>query len=128
MALLEFLLTVVLFMNASTESVTLLRVESLEYPVVARLARIEGHVEMDIQVGADGTVLSVNVKSGHPLLQEAAKANVKTWLLDSGRERTIAITYRFVLEAARRRCPQTRLIYELPQSITVISNLQEPDH
>lgn len=49
------------------------------YPRVAQLARIEGVVMLMAVVGLDGRVESVTVKSGNPMLVEAARAAVLRW-------------------------------------------------
>ncbi|MGH9517478.1 MAG: energy transducer TonB [Terriglobales bacterium] len=48
-----------------------------KYPPLARTARISGDVKLEIQLRPDGTVSSVRVISGHPLLAPAAVASVK---------------------------------------------------
>jgi TonB family protein len=42
------------------------------YPPVARTARVYGDVKLTLSIRRDGTVESVNVVSGHPLLKQAA--------------------------------------------------------
>lgn len=49
------------------------------YPQIARVARIAGTVELMVLVGRDGSVLSVQVLSGSPLLAAAAKEAVEKW-------------------------------------------------
>lgn len=49
------------------------------YPQIARAARISGVVELEVLVGRDGRVLSVQVLGGSPLLAAAAKQAVKQW-------------------------------------------------
>ena len=50
-----------------------------EYPPLARQARIEGTVKLQIIVAKDGSVLEAQVLSGHPLLVQAAIDAVKQW-------------------------------------------------
>lgn len=50
-----------------------------EYPALAREARIQGIVRLEILVGTDGAVRSVRVISGHPLLVDAATSAVNQW-------------------------------------------------
>jgi hypothetical protein len=51
------------------------------YPRLATLARIEGRVEMDINVErASGTVKEVHAVSGPPILRKAAEDAVKDWI------------------------------------------------
>ena len=50
------------------------------YPPLARQARIQGTVRFTGIIGRDGTVQSVQLVSGHPLLVEAARQAVMQWL------------------------------------------------
>jgi periplasmic protein TonB len=49
------------------------------YPEIARVARVSGTVELVVLVGRDGSVLSVEVLSGNPLLATSAKQAVTQW-------------------------------------------------
>lgn len=48
-----------------------------KYPPLARTARISGDVKLELQLRQDGTVSSVRVISGHPLLAPAAIESAK---------------------------------------------------
>jgi TonB family protein len=50
-----------------------------EYPAVAKAARIQGVVVLQAVISKDGTVESLQVLEGPPLLQQAALDAVKTW-------------------------------------------------
>ncbi|MGA8222311.1 MAG: energy transducer TonB [Candidatus Acidiferrales bacterium] len=50
-----------------------------EYPPLARVAKIEGTVTISAQIGTDGTIVSLQTTSGHPLLIRAALDAVKQW-------------------------------------------------
>jgi periplasmic protein TonB len=73
------------------------------YPQLARDARISGTVELRAIIARDGSVRSVEVQSGNPLLVPAAAEAVKQWryrptLLDGEAvEVKTLITVRFVL-------------------------------
>jgi protein TonB len=54
------------------------RVEPI-YPPLARQTRISGIVRLHAIIGANGTVQSLEVISGHPLLLQAAMNAVKQW-------------------------------------------------
>jgi TonB family protein len=56
----------------------LYRVEP-EYPEEARQQQMQGSVVLDVRVGRDGTVQTVNPVSGQGLLADAAIAAVKQW-------------------------------------------------
>jgi len=52
------------------------------YPPLARQTRIAGTVRLHGIVGKDGRILSLEVVSGHPLLQQAALDAVRQWRYD----------------------------------------------
>ena len=52
---------------------------SPEYSSVARQMKVVGHVEVEATVATDGTVESVKVLVGNPLLTSSAVAAVKKW-------------------------------------------------
>jgi protein TonB len=49
------------------------------YPPLARQTRISGTVRLHAIIGKDGTVQSLTLESGHPLLVQAALDAVKQW-------------------------------------------------
>lgn len=49
------------------------------YPTVARSMNIRGTVKLEAHVGPNGSVKSVDVKGGHPLLAQSAIAAVEHW-------------------------------------------------
>jgi periplasmic protein TonB len=74
------------------------------YPEIARVARVSGTVELVVLIGRDGSVLSVQVLSGNPLLATSAKEAVTQWryrpaLLDGQAvEVESRVTVNFVLD------------------------------
>jgi len=50
------------------------------YPPLAKQARVQGTVQLSVQIGPDGTVQDVQLLSGHPLLVQAAIDAVKQWV------------------------------------------------
>lgn len=50
-----------------------------DYPTLARAARISGDVALEITIGEDGSVTSVQVISGHAMLQNAAVQAARQW-------------------------------------------------
>jgi len=50
-----------------------------QYPAIARQARIEGEVVLTAIISKTGKVESLQLKSGHPLLAQAARDAVRTW-------------------------------------------------
>ena len=49
------------------------------YPPLARQTRISGTVRLHAIIGKDGSVQSLTLESGHPLLVQAALDAVKQW-------------------------------------------------
>lgn len=74
-----------------------------EYPAIAKAARAQGTVTVQVVVGEDGRVISANAVSGHPLLQSAAVAAARqarfspTFLSGQPVKVSGVITYNFVL-------------------------------
>ena len=50
------------------------------YPPIAKAARISGDVELECVVGVDGRIHEVHVKSGNPLLVQAAADAAWQWV------------------------------------------------
>jgi TonB family protein len=50
-----------------------------QYPNLARAMNIEGTVKVDVLVAPAGTVHSIEVKGGHPVLARAAQDALKQW-------------------------------------------------
>ena len=50
-----------------------------EYPPLAKQARLQGTVRLQVTISPDGHVTDVRVLSGHPLLAPAAEAAVRQW-------------------------------------------------
>ena len=66
------------------------------YPPAARQAGIEGPVRL--RLSTDGTrVLAITVESGQPMLVQAAKENVKTWVFKQHSPSTFVATFRYRL-------------------------------
>ena len=74
------------------------------YPPIAKAARAQGTVVVQVVVDEDGDVISANAVSGHPLLQQAAVAAARqakfspTRLNGTPVKVSGALTYNFVLE------------------------------
>ena len=49
------------------------------YPSIARSKGIGGNVRVEVLVAANGTVKSLEVKGGHPMLAQAAADAVRRW-------------------------------------------------
>ncbi len=49
------------------------------YPPLARSMALQGIVKVDALVAADGSVKTVDIKGGHPVLAQAAVNTVRRW-------------------------------------------------
>jgi TonB family protein len=58
------------------------------YPVLARRMNIHGSVKLEAVVAPDGTVKSVAVKGGHPVLAESAVMAVQRWKFEPSSHET----------------------------------------
>jgi TonB family protein len=65
------------------------------YPPLARMARIQGKVVLQLTVGVDGRAVEVRTLSGHPLLLQAALDAVRQWeykpFTENGKARETAV-------------------------------------
>ncbi len=87
------------------------------YPRLARLARITGAVDVDIEVDKDGSVRSAIGSGAHNLLNRAAEENVKKWTFCSSNENfkvKIIYAYRFEGQAEYQESPP-KVVFHLPR-------------
>ncbi len=67
-----------------------------EYPEIARRMNVTGTVKMEIVIAADGTIRSVKVLGGHPLLVDAVQKALKRWkYAPAAAETTIQVDFKF---------------------------------
>jgi len=78
-ALLFILAVLAVPVHAQIEQAVLASAQLPLYPDMARAARVQGTVMLDVTISPRGQVLEVKVVSGSPLLRKSAEENVKTW-------------------------------------------------
>jgi TonB family protein len=102
--------------------VCVVHVESLDYPRVARAARISGVVVLRAEVGVDGKVQSVQKLEGNKLLVAEAEKNLKKWVFNAGGPAEIEVMYEFKFTAppSYYDVPPT-LVFDLPTRVRVIT-------
>jgi len=67
-----------------------------EYPEIARRMNITGIVKMEIVISPEGTIKSMKVLGGHPLLADAVQKALKKWKYAPGAaETTIQVDFKF---------------------------------
>src|SRR5579863_4270035 len=90
--------------------IVLVRLAPLAYPLLARGNMISGEVELTVEIRRDGSVGSVQLQKGVPLLAQAALDNAKQSQFEcrncADTIHEYQITYVFEL-AAMRACPET---------------------
>ena len=102
-----------------------LHIESPRYPEMARIALIQGKVELKITVGPEGS-LRVEARGGDKLLQTQAVANVRLWRFErpaGSQEVTQTIEFIFELEEPRLEHACARVSFDLPSRVRIVSNL-----
>jgi hypothetical protein len=104
-----------------------MHLESPVYDQLARQAWIKGDVKLNVTVGTDGNVISVTGITGNPLLLEKSQQNVRKWIFNKGSQRTFELTYEYRLEEPKiYQDPPTRVSFDLPHRVRVVSNFGEP--
>ena len=66
--------------GANVQAANLVNKVTPAYPPLAKEARIQGTVKLDVLIGTDGAVKNMTLVSGHPLLVQAAQDAVKQWV------------------------------------------------
>jgi TonB family protein len=101
----------------------------LNYPRIARQARITGLVVVRVSVKASGSAREADVVSGHPLLGEAARLNALDWKFRTVGSRSdksdeVFLVYRFVLRGncAAKNCREL-FVVEYPNFVLVRSEM-----
>jgi len=59
-----------------------------QYPGMAKSINLQGSVKLDVLVSPNGTVKSVAVKGGHPLLAQAAQDALRQWKWEAAAHET----------------------------------------
>lgn len=78
------------------------------YPPLAKLARLQGRVLLQVTVSSDGSVREASLMSGHPLLAQAALEAVKSWRFAARpADQRIITTVEFKLPVDSRSSPGT---------------------
>ncbi|MCI0348741.1 MAG: energy transducer TonB [Acidobacteriales bacterium] len=65
------------------------------YPELAKKLGITGLVRLELLVASDGTVKTVTVKGGNPVLAEAAERALHKWRYAPGEQETIPVEVNF---------------------------------
>ena len=102
------------------------------YPRLARMARLQGSVTVEVKVAEDGRVLSAKGIGAHNLLIRASEENVAHWIFDTGLDkngasikRTVIYVYR--LEGKEQYYDSMPLVvFDLPGHVEITAHPPEP--
>jgi TonB family protein len=83
-----------MYVESSIERKLITRVEP-QYPEILREKQIGGVVRLEVTIAANGTVQSVAVLGGNPILAEAAETAVRKWVYAPGRSQTLEVSIPF---------------------------------
>jgi hypothetical protein len=88
------------------------------YPALARQARIQGEVQLEVTT--DGTrVVGSKVLGGHPLLVKAADENVQTWTFIYHEPLTFTVVFRYRTWEALQPDVQPIVTLRLPTEVEI---------
>lgn len=88
---------------------------------MARLADVQGDVEVDLRIDETGKVVSASAVSGHAILRREAENNSRLWefsAIPGGGQ--LRVIFHFKLEGHRVAfSPEPKVEFELPTSVFV---------
>jgi TonB family protein len=98
-----------------------------QYPPLARQARIEGSVVLNLDIAENGEVVSV-VGSGHNMLRDAAEKNISQWVFcRSNAARNINMTFIYKIRGEEIYQPSPAdVMFDLPEQVTITTRPPEP--
>lgn len=101
------------------------RIVSMEYPVLARQAQIQGVVRISAEISGSGDVGLIKLSSGPPILADAAQKNLLRWKFSQAthlesESRLVNLVYTFVLE--KRHSGTTETVFDSPNRVSVLSS------
>ena len=104
----------ILVPSTSPKDICVVHWKSIDYNEVARQARMQGDVSLEVSVEPDGKVSEVRVSSSnaHKLLQDEAVKNITEWTFSTGDKRSFDIMYEF-------RLVMPEVYYGPPASVTI---------
>jgi TonB family protein len=100
------------------------------YPPIARQARVQGTVSVELQLGPDGKVISAKGSGADEILNGAAEYFIKEWVFapvagDSAR--TTTFTFVFVLKNVNdNSLPHPGVVFDLPDRVEIIGTFLLP--
>jgi TonB family protein len=104
-----------------------------EYPSLARMARLQGTVTIEVEIGRDGKVVEAKAHGAHPLLQRESEKNLRQWTFhaEPGAPDSVmthaTITYVYKLGGKEMyHQPVPTVVMNLPDRVEITTNPPEP--
>ena len=92
-------------------------------PPIARQARVESDVKVEVEIDEKGNVQSAKVSSGHPLVSKASETAAKKWKFSPlGQEtsvRTVQLTFSFDCVDLEKLAPDSTITFIPPYQVEV---------
>ncbi len=92
-------------------------------PPIARQARVESDVKVEVKIDEKGNVQSAKVISGHPLVSKASETAAKKWKFSPlGQEtsvRTVQLTFSFDCVDLEKLAPDSTITFIPPYAVEV---------
>ena len=128
-----FLLFMVTVSCSGAEKICVRHVIVPGYPRLARTARLQGLVRIDVGIGADGKVTSAKASGINKFLDRAAEENIRRWSFSpaaatgSSVPRHTIVTYVYRLDGKQEYYdPPPTVVLDLPYRVEITSNPPEP--
>ncbi len=88
------------------------------YPPVARVARIQGTVVLEVTT-IDGSVADASPVKGNPVLAKAAAANIRSWIFVNHMQMTFKVIFKYRLSSSCAGDPNIQMSF--PTKVEVCS-------
>jgi TonB family protein len=96
-----------------------------EYPKVARLARVQGTVEVKCTLDSSGNVTAAEMISGNALLGKPASDNALKWKFQPVSKEvpgnSVTLRYVFLLEGTPQDATNSTFVFEMPNRIQMVA-------
>jgi TonB family protein len=73
------------------------QIEPIDYPPLARQARVTGAVQVKVSVAVDGSVVGTEAITGHPILLQPLLDAIRKWKFQPGNPREFVLNCEFLL-------------------------------
>jgi TonB family protein len=109
--------------NESLSEPTVVAAVASVLPPIARQARVESDVKVEVKIDEKGNVQSAKVISGHPLVSKASETAAKKWkfspLDQKTSVRTVQLTFSFDCVDLEKLAPDSTITFIPPYAVEV---------